>query len=271
MVFLEPPPDIVIIAPPPKPPWLDYTYTWNGTHMLKVPDNGGETSAITTGGHSMVATYVILAIVGTLVVVLLLLGLLLWYKKKHMIGNKVSPSERSSAFTHQTPPLHAALTAVGSSTKKQRRRSSTSSGISVCQSDDSTKPFVTFPGPHTRPANAVYPPLVLTGFPTAPVQGRSRQTVSCVAPSEPDTDIEHQLPDLVQLQRTPNKAALLPIERRLKPPDNSKRKTARKRRRKQQSSAGTSPVDGASCLDTFVPLRVATNPTADTEVSESYA
>ena len=183
----------------------------------------------------------------------------------------MSPSERSSAFTHQTPPLHAALTAVGSSTKKQRRRSSTSSGISLCQSDDSTKPFVTFPGPHTRPANAVYPPLVLTGFPTAPVQGRSRQTLSCVAPSEPDTDIEHQLPDLVQLQRTPNKAALLPIERRLKPPDNSKRKTARKRRRKQQSSAGSSPVDGASCLDTFVPLRVVTNPTADTEVSESYA
>ncbi|KAI0210788.1 hypothetical protein LSAT2_004428 [Lamellibrachia satsuma] len=37
MVFLKPPPNIEVLGPPPKPPWLEYTYIWNGTRCQCMP------------------------------------------------------------------------------------------------------------------------------------------------------------------------------------------------------------------------------------------
>ena len=163
----------------------------------------------------------------------------------------MSPRERNTPDGHRTPTVynHGEDAPV---TEVYHRRSSTSSGVSFNQSDDSTRPFVTFPG---------HAPLV-----------------SCVSPNRRDTvDLPANffapgaLHPSIDRQQLPDVALKGTSATRDRLPESSKRKAKKKRRIKPQSRVGVTPIEDTNCRDTFKPSGAVIFPSSQMDASDSFA
>ena len=162
----------------------------------------------------------------------------------------MSPRERNTTCRQQTPTAynHGGVPPVAD---VYQRRSSSSSGVSFNQSDDSTRPFVTSPG-HT--------PLVSCMSPVRP--DTADLPANFFAPRALHPSLDWQLPDVV-LKGTPDKRDRLP--------DNTKRKAKKKRRIKPQSRVGVTPIEDTDCLDTSSTSGAVIFPSSQMDASDSYA